>query len=215
MGNFTGHKISLTYDKVVQVPDQATGILQDGLGVQVYTNSDSIGTIKMFYPMSGVLADYFDIGTGLAVPGTQWENWAICDGQNSTPNLRGKFVVGQNPGILPFSNIGDNGGSSTITALNLPPHRHKYYDAFMNAIDGGDVFSSEVDAHAASEGTLQGPIYTSSLTHIQEGGGSSRDAVWYDRNTSDGTDNISFVGIVGNTDYHQPFYTLLYVIKIS
>ena len=60
----------------------------------------------------------------------------------------------------------------------------------MNALDGSDVFSTEVDSHATSEGVDQGTIYTSPNS-IQESTGDDRDAVWYDRNTSDGTNNIN------------------------
>ena len=119
--NLTGKKISLTYDKVVQVPDQATGILQDGLGSQVYTNSDSIGTIKMFYPPGGQvnLGLYFDDSTGLGVVGSPWEGWAIADSRNGTPNLKGRFIVGYDNADPDYNSVGDTGGQK-----EMPAHAH-------------------------------------------------------------------------------------------
>lgn len=185
--NLTGKKISLTYDKVVQVPDQATGILQDGLGAQVYTNSDSIGTIKMFYPMSGVLADYFDTGTGLAVSGTPWENWAICDGQNSTPDLKGRFIVGYDSGDVDYDALGDNGGEKTHTlgVDELPSHTHTK-----------DYGKQSITAAAGSNFNFMKFSFD---------------------NGNDGPQSDTS-GATGDGQAHEnrpPYYTLLYVIKIS
>ena len=61
----------------------------------------------------------------------------------------------------------------------------------MNAIDGGgEIFSANVDAHSTSEGVEQGTIYNSTI-QISEGNDEDRDAVWYDRNTGNGTSNIN------------------------
>lgn len=46
-----------------------------------------VGSILMVDAVAG-----FDINTGLGSGG--WQGWALCDGQNGTPNLKGRFVVG-------------------------------------------------------------------------------------------------------------------------
>ena len=48
--------------------------------------------------------------------------WALCDGTNSTPDLRDRFIVGHNDGVEP----GETGGehSTTLTTAQLPPHNH-------------------------------------------------------------------------------------------
>lgn len=49
------------------------------------------------------------------------EGWAICDGQNGTPDLRDRFVLGS--GSRP---IGETGGEEevTLTVDQLPNHAH-------------------------------------------------------------------------------------------
>lgn len=54
--------------------------------------------------------------------------WALCDGQNTTPDLRDKFVFGLAPGT---SKIGNTGGASehTLTVNEIPAHDHAYAQA--------------------------------------------------------------------------------------
>ncbi|XAT57842.1 hypothetical protein GN241_11005 [Rhodobacteraceae bacterium IMCC1335] len=48
--------------------------------------------------------------------------WSLCDGQNGTPDLRGRFLIGAGGDYAP----GATGGSDEITLsmANLPPHSH-------------------------------------------------------------------------------------------
>ena len=71
----------------------------------VYVQHDPIGTVKMF---SGSFTN------NSTIPG-----WYICDGNNGTPNLVGKFVRGG-------SSSGATGGSDThtLTTDELPAHNH-------------------------------------------------------------------------------------------
>lgn len=65
--------------------------------------------------------------TGNNVP----DGWALCDGTNSTPDLRGRFVMAANA----EHPLGEMGGTSThahivniggtaLTEAQLPPHQH-------------------------------------------------------------------------------------------
>ena len=52
--------------------------------------------------------------------------WKLCDGTNDTPDLKGKFIVGYDPGDGDYDAIGKYGGDKTIT-LNIdqmPAHDH-------------------------------------------------------------------------------------------
>lgn len=51
--------------------------------------------------------------------------WALCDGQNGTPDLRGRFVVGAGGAGHPYQ-PGATGGSETVTltGANIPQHAH-------------------------------------------------------------------------------------------
>lgn len=50
--------------------------------------------------------------------------WALCDGQNSTPDLRGRFVLGAGGGY----GVGTQGGSETVTltVAQMPSHQHGF-----------------------------------------------------------------------------------------
>ena len=132
-------------------------------------------------------------------------------------NLRGfDYADGAGNDVAGF-----HAGSDTVSLdiTNIPPHKHKYFDAFMNAIDGSSAFSSEVDAHAASLGVTQGTIYTSSNAIQEPASGDDRDAVWYDRNTSDGTNNVGGWGELQSTpdpvDVTNAYVTVIVVQKIA
>ena len=51
--------------------------------------------------------------------------WALCNGQNGTPDLRDRFVVGAGSAMYP---VGATGGEAyhTLTESEMPSHRHKY-----------------------------------------------------------------------------------------
>lgn len=58
------------------------------------------------------------------------KGWYLCDGNNSTPNLTGRFIVGQDPNDSDFETIGNTGGFSNnmrnLTTDHLPSHNHSY-----------------------------------------------------------------------------------------
>lgn len=64
-------------------------------------------------PTGGII-----IWSGATVP----DGWALCDGTNGTPDLRGRFVLGSSDSHA----LGSTGGSEevTLTARQLPPHFH-------------------------------------------------------------------------------------------
>ena len=154
------------------------------------------------------------IGTG------RYAKWAICNGNNGTEDHTNNTLRGFNHADSDYDESAKTGGSDTTTLSrdNIPPHKHQYFDAFMNAIDGSTVFSSEVDAHASSLDVAQGAIYTSPES-IQETSGTDRDAVWYDRNTMDGTDNqgnqLELKASPDAVDVRNAFSVLILIQKIA
>ena len=63
--------------------------------------------------------------------------WKLCDGQNGTPNLSGKFIVGYDAADPDYDAIGKNAGAKVVTLteaqmpahthngnVNIPPHKH-------------------------------------------------------------------------------------------
>lgn len=54
------------------------------------------------------------------------DGWALCNGQNGTPNLSGKFVVGFDPNDPAYKAVGNMGGAATVTLTpeQMPKHAH-------------------------------------------------------------------------------------------
>lgn len=70
--------------------------------------------VRMF---NGIPATYFD-STGLGLAGGGWDGWALCNGNNATPDLRDRFIV-----VAPVAAQQQaRGGSATLTIslTNLP-----------------------------------------------------------------------------------------------
>ena len=64
-------------------------------------------------------------GAANAIP----SGWVLCDGQNSTPDLRDRFVVGAGSGSS--YSVGNTGGANsvTLTTNQIPSHTHSYSSA--------------------------------------------------------------------------------------
>lgn len=88
---------------------------------------DDTGNMSSIQFPTGIICNYN--GDATSIP----QGWAICDGNNGTPDLKSRFTVGINTGtakIIEYKNyeVGDTGGSDSITVTlaknQLPPHSH-------------------------------------------------------------------------------------------
>lgn len=69
--------------------------------------------------VDGRHASELEFSAGMVVmwsgsPGSIPSGWQLCDGTNSTPNLKGRFIVGYNSSDADYSSIGKTGGSKTM-----------------------------------------------------------------------------------------------------
>lgn len=69
------------------------------------------------------------------------QGWALCNGQNNTPNLQGMFIVGYSTLPGDYDTIGKKGGEEKhpLTIEELPDHDHGGVPLYMPDTDrGGD-----------------------------------------------------------------------------
>ena len=109
---------------------------------------DSSGNASAF--VTGMIILWY--GDTSNIPG----GWVLCNGQNSTPDLRDRFVIGAgNPDHTPGSTGGNN--SLTLTEANLPSHRHF---VVSNSFGGQNRTGSNVSANnQVAKGTGAGNIF--------------------------------------------------------
>ena len=67
-------------------------------------------------------------GAANAIP----TGFVLCDGNNNTPNLSGRFVVGYDASNNDYD-VNDTGGSEsvTLTVIQIPAHTHTYIDQYV------------------------------------------------------------------------------------
>jgi microcystin-dependent protein len=95
-------------------------------------------------PQGAIDDSEIETGFGLVPSGTivMWNGtiipngWALCDGTNGTPDLKGMFIVGYDPNDTDYNATGLMGGEKehALTVSELPSHRHYFSDT--TSIDG-------------------------------------------------------------------------------
>lgn len=61
--------------------------------------------------------------------------WALCDGTQGSPDLRGRFILGAGQGNnLTIRNLGQSGGEENhlLTINEIPSHQHQTYAGNLN-----------------------------------------------------------------------------------
>lgn len=77
------------------------------------------GTILPYYPPTNDLSEFDSTGKGIAI---NTLGWAICNGSNGTPNMKGRVIAGYDPSDPDFNNVGKTAGEKahTLTMQELP-----------------------------------------------------------------------------------------------
>jgi microcystin-dependent protein len=119
-------------DKGMLVPRmtsaERTGIATPADGLIVYDTD-----LQGFYSFNQVAGDWTSMGVPLGgiimwSGTTPPEGWALCTGQTvnsvTTPDLRGRFIVGYNPGDGDYNATGKNGGVKNNNHRHTINHDH-------------------------------------------------------------------------------------------
>ena len=97
------------------------------------------------------------------------EGWALCDGNNGTPDLRDRFILGAAAGEAP----GATGGSHTkkLTAAELPGHTHTFTSGSAGSHTHTGKTGNQSVSHTHAFTTASGGSHTHSISSVSHAHG--------------------------------------------
>lgn len=136
------------------------------------------------------------------------DGWAICNGQNGTPNLIGKFVKAS-------TSAGETGGKSEIelTVDNLPKHSHSIpANSGSTSFDGSHSHTSigiDVSTIEVQEG--EGTTVVSGVSTTNQSTSSNGS---HSHSVSVDSSNTGYVGSGTPLKWEPTYYSLIYIMKL-
>lgn len=131
-GELFEFKGGVTQDNIILVIDEASLVFEDGVENPVFfdrhytfgvgTNSILWSEFKKFYRNEPIHKEIKMVGAAV-IQSDLPDNWFLADGNNDTDDLRDMFIKSKGAA----TNVGLVGGSPnrTLTAANMPKHRHQ------------------------------------------------------------------------------------------
>lgn len=199
-----GTTINTGLDTIADALNGASGTVAPNLstltmnGTDVTATAAELNTASSHYVPSGGIIMWS--GAVSAIP----TGWVLCNGSNSTPDLRDRFVVGAGSTYA----VDATGGAATVTLseANMPAHNHT--------------------ASSSSTSTVNDPGHSHPFAGVQPSSGegrSDRTSVPVTKNTSSATTGISVstststtIGNTGSGTAHEnrpPYFALAYIMK--
>ena len=142
-------------------------------------------------------------------------NWALCNGSDGTPDLRGRFIVGYAPNDSEYDSISNKGGAKNVqlTEAQMPSHTHTH------------VISGGAHSHNVS-GTIESRYHHGDGTYVARSGRNDSGP----KNISNGIKNL-LAGQSGSVHTHDltihatggnqahenrpPYFVLAFIIRIT
>lgn len=150
----------LEHQGSTKVTATATGATVTGTVTATSFTGDGSALTGIVSIPSGVIAIWS--GSTGAIP----SGWVLCNGSNSTPDLRNRFVVGAGDSY----SVDATGGANTVTlaTTNLPSHSHSFS---ANTGNGGD-HSHNFNTNTGNSGNHTHSGSTGNVgNHTHSGGG--------------------------------------------
>jgi hypothetical protein len=224
-----GTKINTNLDSIDDLLDGTTAIkpnLSEGLwkvgGTAVTSTAAELNlldgkTANDFFPSGGII---IWSGAANAIP----SGWFLCDGANSTPDLRDRFVVGAGSTYA----VGATGGQNTITSV--PAHTHGTGNLVTSNTGGhshsGSTSNTGAHSHNITKSTgTNNAAFTNRANNASANTSTAEQATSTDgahsHNFSTNTDGAHSHTISGSTastgnasvDIRPPYYALCYIMK--
>ena len=141
-------------------------------------------------------------GAAYAIP----SGWVLCNGSNSTPDLRGRFVVGYHDGNGDYD-VNDTGGAESVTlsTSQIPSHDHAFSGSGSSSHNHSFTVNNEYDQ-----------LFHPKQSMIARGENKSGTESY---GTSSATVSLSISGTTnsagsgGSHENRPPYYALCYIMK--
>jgi hypothetical protein len=180
--NSKANIISPTFTGVPTAPTAIAGTNSNQLATTEFVQTAAAAA----FPSGGII---IWSGSSAAIP----TGWYLCDGNNSTPDLRNRFVVGAGSTY----NVNDTGGSAdavlvehTHTAtVTDPGHNHTWGRGLEGDDDGFGGSNAEYTRAAGSDAT----VIQTATTGISV--------------------SVNSAGVSGTNANLPPYYALCYIMK--
>lgn len=208
LGNVTGDVIGdLTGNAKGNHTGTFTGDV-DIRGFDILFDDDQIPTSKIadlinFIKLHGFPAGAIVMWSGAenAIP----SGWLLCNGFNSTPDLRNKFIVGA--GVGGNYTVGATGGFQTqfptVTIYNSGAHTHSLSGATLSSVTGVSLNKTIIrPEYEQNQVDVIGNVTLSDPGHTHSLGGQA-----------DTNGVHTHTGDVSSFDNRPPYYALCYIMK--
>jgi microcystin-dependent protein len=179
------------------------------------------GYVDSAIPIGGII-----MWSGATIP----SNWRLCDGQNNTPDLRGRFVLGSGQGSgLTNRTIGQTGGAETVTLTQEQMPSHSHAVSAVTSSDGAHTHyvNDPGHTHSYNDGGYWGgqtrPAYNGGNYGMNEA-----EATTYGNNKTNISVSSAYSGhghIItvseasrGSNNAHEnmpPFYVIAFIMRFS
>lgn len=135
-----------TFQETTQFNGQIIGhasegvTINDDLNVTGVSSFNTIKDVDTFHPFVGMIVPlHVDFNDATLMAEIKLKGWVLCDGDNGTPDLRGRFIWGGSQNALgaafspdndandqPYKTHYQDGGaaSTTLGIENMPRHKH-------------------------------------------------------------------------------------------
>jgi cytoskeletal protein CcmA (bactofilin family) len=234
VGNVTGN---VTGNVVGNANGNHTGSFVGDVDTSGHTMVMASGQILLSW-LSQAILDYIikaglPVGSIVAFSGdleTVDDNWAICDGTNGTPDLRGRFIIGTSGTYAADSTGGNATHSHTITIENGGAHTH------TGEVEDHTLTVSEIPGHYHANGvTDQNPDkvfsrgYVAAATTTTDSIDDNSDNGIYEGITStvggggahshglniESGGSHTHTGAAASSSNLPPYYSLVYIMKVA
>lgn len=149
--------------------------------------------------------------------------WLLCNGQNGTPNLQDRFIVGAGSAY----NVGSTGGSdSVVLSVNqIPAHSHGHALSVSAISHSHTVNGSTSSVSTVTSAGSGSAVYSSnpgskfSIVSVLNSAGSSSHSHTFSATTDASSHTHTITGSISNTGGGQshenrpPYYALCFIMK--